>query len=90
MELGRLGGAIMGVCPVCNGFQRIEEKCPACQNTIEDQGRVMDYFDDYSPYMQIDLMKLEDGLQDDFEKGKCPHLLKCSQCGYEKTYLIKE
>ena len=80
----------MGVCPVCNGFQQINEKCPACQKKIEDQGRMMDFFDEYSPYMSIDQMKLEDGLPNDGKKGQCPHLLKCSQCGHEMTYLIKE
>jgi hypothetical protein len=50
----------------------------------------MDLFDDYSAYMPIDQMKLEDGYKEDFIKGQCPHLLKCDGCNYEVTYLIKE
>lgn len=80
----------MGVCPVCNGFQQLNLSCPACNETIEDKGRIMDFFDDYSPYMQIDQMKLEDGYPDDFAKQLCPHFLKCTHCGFEITFFIKE
>lgn len=80
----------MGICPVCNGFQQLDLSCPSCNKTFEDKGRIMDFFDDYSPYMQIDQMKLEDGIPDDNEQQLCPHFLKCSHCGYEITFLIKE
>lgn len=80
----------MGICPVCNGFQQLKLSCQACSQTIEDKGRIMDYFDDYSPYVQIDQMKLEDGYPDDYERQLCPHFLKCSHCGYETIYFIKE
>ena len=81
---------MMGICPICNGFEALELKCPKCGAKINDTGRLMDFFDDYSAYMPIDQMKLEDGYKEDFKKGQCPHLLKCDQCNYEETYLIKE
>nr|WP_295973446.1 hypothetical protein [uncultured Bacillus sp.] len=80
----------MGICPVCNGLKQLKLNCPSCNSSFEDMGRMMDYFDDYSPYMQIDQLKLEDGFPDDAKKGLCPHFLRCSHCGYEITYFIKE
>ena len=81
---------MMGICPVCNGFKKLELNCPKCGAAINDKGRLMDYFDDYSAYMPIDQMKLEDGYKEDFKKGQCPHFLKCDQCSYEETYFIQE
>ena len=81
---------MMGICPICNGFEALELKCPKCGAQINDTGRIMDFFDDYSAYMPIDQMKLEDGYKEDLIKGQCPHLLKCDGCNYEVTYLIKE
>lgn len=80
----------MGICSVCNGLTVLKVNCPTCREEMSDQGRVMDYYDDYSAYMPIDQMKLEDGQYDDFETQKCPHLVYCPQCGYEAAYLIKE
>jgi len=50
----------------------------------------MDYFDDYSAYMPIDLMKLEDGYSDDFKEGRCPHLYKCPHCHEDEVQFIQE
>lgn len=50
----------------------------------------MDYYDDYSPYMEIDLMKMEDGYPDTFKDHKCPHLFGCSSCLRNEVVLIKE
>ncbi|TKC18125.1 hypothetical protein [Robertmurraya kyonggiensis] len=80
----------MGICPICNGFQELQKECQSCGTSLEDSGRVMDYYDDYSPYMPIDLMKLEDGYPNDYEKHQCPHLLKCPQCGYDEIVFIEE
>ncbi|MCQ6273381.1 hypothetical protein JMM81_00135 [Bacillus sp. V3B] len=80
----------MGICSVCNGFKELKAQCPTCGGEMLDKGRVMDYYDDYSAYMPIDQMKLEDGQYDDFKTRKCPHLVSCLQCGYEAAYLIKE
>lgn len=80
----------MGVCPVCNGLTDLSKHCPSCGMKLEDNGRVMDFFDDYSPYMPIDLMKLLDGYASDFQNQQCPHLLKCSSCQHDEVVFIQE
>lgn len=79
----------MGICPICNGLNSLQAYC-SCGELFTDNGRVMDYYDDYSPYMPIDLLKLEDGYEQDFREQKCPHFLKCSACGQEKVVFIQE
>jgi uncharacterized Zn finger protein len=80
----------MGMCPLCNGFETMMLHCPSCGDFLEDNGKVMDFYDDYSPYMPIDLLKQEDGYSSDFELEQCPHLFKCNSCGYDQIKLIKE
>ncbi|MDZ5470172.1 hypothetical protein SM124_00285 [Bacillus sp. 31A1R] len=80
----------MGMCPLCNGFYEMQESCPSCGNQLEESGRLMDFFDDYSPYMPIDLMKLEDGYSLDFQEEQCPHVFKCPNCGYDEVKFIQE
>jgi len=80
----------LGMCPLCNGFTSLSPACPDCGGSMENTGREADYYDDYSPYMPIDQMKLEDGYPADFAKEECPHLFKCSNCGTGKVFLIKE
>ncbi|MRX71495.1 hypothetical protein GJU40_04810 [Bacillus lacus] len=73
----------MTVCPLCNGFSEEISQCPNCSSMMEDKGRFTDYFDDYSAYMDIDVMKLFDGMPNSLEKHQCLHLLYCSRCGHE-------
>ncbi|GIN62821.1 hypothetical protein J27TS8_28140 [Robertmurraya siralis] len=80
----------MGICPLCNGFQSVEQKCNICGTALVDAGKVMDFYDDYSPYMPIDLLKLEDGYSNDYKSEQCPHLLQCPQCGIDKVVFIQE
>lgn len=80
----------MTICPACNGFKPLYLECPTCHTAINDLGRIMDYYDDYSAYMPIDQMKLEDGLKNDLKNNECPHLVTCPQCGYQNIYLVKE
>jgi predicted RNA-binding Zn-ribbon protein involved in translation (DUF1610 family) len=68
----------------------IQEKCPSCGEVLQDQGRVMDYYDDYSPYMPIDQLKLEDGIPNDYQDKQCPHVFHCPSCGKEEVRLIEE
>jgi len=80
----------MGMCPLCNGFAHLNAVCQECESTMENKGREAEYYDDYSPYMPIDEMKLEDGYLNNYENGECPHLFQCSQCGYYQVIMIKE
>jgi hypothetical protein len=80
----------MSMCPLCNHFQSIEVKCPECGKEIADQGKVSDFFDDYSPYMETDELKLEDGYPNDFKNKQCPHYFYCDFCKQEVLYFIGE
>lgn len=80
----------MGVCPICNGFQEVEKTCSHCGNKLEDNGRLMDYYDDYSPYMPIDQMKLENGFPNDYRQEQCSHFFKCVKCGFEEVVFVQE
>lgn len=55
-----------------------------------ESGRLQDYYDDYSPYMDIDLMKMEDGFTDTYSGHKCPHLYRCPACANEEVMFIRE
>ncbi|WP_246234435.1 hypothetical protein [Bacillus aquiflavi] len=57
---------------------------------MNDKGRIADFYDDYSPYMEIDQLKMEDGFPTSFSNETCPHLYHCSSCSIDKMYLHKE
>lgn len=80
----------MSICPICNGFQSLVLSCQKCSFQLVDEGKMSDFYDDYSPYMEIDLMKLEDGYPENFATEKCVHLLRCSSCGEEQVYFVQE
>lgn len=80
----------MGICPVCNGLEQPIYQCQQCGSTLEESGRLMDYFDDYSAYMPIDLMKLEDGIRNDARNEQCPHVYHCPSCHHDQIMIIKE
>lgn len=77
------------VCPVCNGLEELKSTCTSCGNVVEDKGRLMDFYDDYSPYMPIDQMKLEDGYED-LAKHLCPHIVYCESCLREEVVFVQE
>ncbi|OEH92941.1 hypothetical protein [Bacillus solimangrovi] len=80
----------MALCPLCNQFRSISVYCSSCKVTMQDKGRIMDYFDDYSAYLSIDMLKMSDGITEDLEKEQCPHLFYCPSCNREKVHLITE
>ncbi|MGC4378039.1 hypothetical protein WD019_13985 [Fictibacillus sp. Mic-4] len=80
----------MSLCPVCNQLHTIPFYCPDCGNEAEDQGKLSDYYDDYSPYIDIDGLKLENGFPADHENHQCPHLYYCSTCRQELVNFISE
>lgn len=55
-----------------------------------DQGRLIDFFDDYSPYMEDEGMKLYDGIPDSGKHHLCIHLFHCPVCDYDTQITIKE
>lgn len=80
----------MSMCPLCNGLDSLQSSCSECGTVMVDEGRYLDYFDDYSPYLEIDGMKLFDGISDDQKNEQCPHVFTCSSCNTESVQLIKE
>lgn len=80
----------MSICPLCNGLYHLAVRCSYCHKQMEDQGKVTDYFDDYSPYMDADMMKLVDGYKETFAHHECAHLFYCPSCRHEEVKLVKE
>jgi hypothetical protein len=80
----------MFICPLCNQLSSITISCPTCHEGMDDQGRVMDYYDDYSAYSEIEDMKLEDGYADNNKRHQCVHYFYCSKCEKEQVEFIKE
>ncbi|BBU40584.1 MAG: hypothetical protein C6W58_16230 [Bacillaceae bacterium] len=80
----------MRACPLCNGFQQLHKYCSKCGGILLDAGKITDYLDDYSAYMEMDLMKLLDGKRDSLKNHQCIHLLYCSQCHEEEHAIIQE
>ncbi|MGA8941358.1 MAG: hypothetical protein WB502_01375 [Thermoactinomyces sp.] len=78
-------------CPVCNGFSSLgDQTCPECGGRLTDQGRFIDLFNDYSPYREIDDLKMTDGFSDDAEKHLCPHVLFCTSCKLSNITMVEE
>lgn len=71
----------MDYCGLCNGVSVENWSCSICFGTLNDQGKIYDFYDDYSPYMEIDLNKLADGDPDSTHKPECVHLFVCDTCG---------
>lgn len=78
----------MGYCGLCNGITFENQTCPICLGELSDQGRMYDYYDDYSPYMDIDLNKLADGDVESRDKPECMHLFVCGICGTQHELKI--
>lgn len=80
----------MFICPLCNGIHTKNISCPSCQQPLHDSGKVSDYYDDYSAYMDIDGLKLENGYPDDLKKRICFHLFSCTSCGHDQIVEVYE
>lgn len=80
----------MPICPICNGLRKIHMQCKKCGSEMIESGRIMDYYDDYSAYMDIDLMKMEDGYPETYANHQCPHYYRCPNCLSNEVIFIKE
>lgn len=72
------------VCPLCNGLYKVHKTCEVCQEPMEDQGAVVNYYDDYSPYLLDEITNNVDVVG----KDQCLHLFHCIKCGYEENFTI--
>ena len=77
-------------CPLCNGLTSITYLCTECQTNMEDMGKSVDYYDDYSAYLDTDIQKKTDGYSHSLEQNLCPHLLFCATCGKDQVIFINE
>lgn len=80
----------MFICPACNGFEVLSFSCPECEGEMTDRGRLVDYLDEYSPYLDDEGLKLVDGLKHSTDEHTCLHVLYCSQCETTSEYAIQE
>lgn len=80
----------MNICPLCNALQKTEVKCASCGKPLEDCGKLTDYFDDYSAYMEIDDLKKIDGFTTTLSEYQCAHLFFCTACNNGEVKLIAE
>lgn len=72
------------VCPICNGMAAYLLKCPICGHQMENRGMIQEFFDDYSPYLSMDItQRLDDAPQD-----QCVHLFYCKNCNHDKRMPI--
>ncbi len=90
MIVHNIGGIVMGMCPLCNGFDATQQTCTQCGSVVEEVGKVTDFLDDYSAYMDIDVLKLVDGDMNSYENSDCLHLFNCPVCKKETIYTVKE
>ncbi|MDQ0340332.1 uncharacterized protein YbaR (Trm112 family) [Caldalkalibacillus uzonensis] len=79
----------MWICPVCNGLESLTYTCPQCANPVDDLGKLSDYDEPYSPYREINDMKLSNGYPD-LVQHQCIHLLHCPNCKQEMQVALDE
>ncbi|WP_144462593.1 hypothetical protein [Siminovitchia fortis] len=78
----------MNYCRLCNGMPAENRACSICMGALKDQGKIYDFYDDYSPYMEIDLNKLVDGDPKSTQKPECVHMFICEACGTQQELKI--
>lgn len=76
-------------CPVCNGLREEDAACRYCGSKMEDTGRLENLFDDYSPYREIDHLRMTNGYLD-LQQGECMHLFFCNRCNRRDVRGIPE
>lgn len=72
------------ICPVCNGLNECDIECEKCSGEMTNRGRIAEYYDNYSSYLEMSLTEKIDGVPSD----KCVHLYACLDCNYDKRVTI--
>lgn len=72
------------ICPLCNGLKQYEVECEKCKEKMTHRGRIADYYDNYSSYLEMSITELIDGVQ----SNKCVHLFACPCCNHDKRIVI--
>lgn len=76
-------------CPVCNGLALIVACCSRCGTLLTDAGRLENNYADYSPYREIDDLRLTNNFPD-LNVSQCLHVLYCNQCQREEITGVSE
>ncbi|WDV47282.1 hypothetical protein PV797_06135 [Clostridiaceae bacterium M8S5] len=74
------------ICPMCNGVKELVVNCDVCGRKMIDKGRVVDYMDNYSPYLSSSITELVDGASCE----ECMHLFTCKSCNIDKQVAINK
>lgn len=77
------------ICPICNGLLPLQESCPVCGKAMEDHGPLTNFFGPYSPYREIDDLKMSNGFPDLVHR-QCIHVGYCENCKMEHLFFIQE
>ncbi|MFD2670669.1 hypothetical protein [Marinicrinis sediminis] len=80
---------MMYACPVCNGWNEMQEACPQCGQSLQDYGRTGDFYGPYSPYRPIDDIRLTNGIPD-VRLHQCIHTCYCAHCKHKVEITIEE
>lgn len=76
-------------CPICNGYYPLQQKCSRCDSSVVDEGRLDQLYGPYSPYREIDHIKLTNGYMD-ASQHLCIHVVHCPNCTHEELSFIQE
>lgn len=74
------------VCPVCNTLENVMVHCKECGAIMVDKGRICDYYDNYSSYLDFDITEKIDNV----DHSKCVHLYYCEDCNNDKRIAISK
>lgn len=77
----------MNMCPLCNGFSVAHYVCSVCGNEERDIGRLADYLDDYSAYVDIEVAN---AVIERINAQQCIHLFYCDACERDEIRSITE
>jgi len=77
------------ICPVCNGLTTLQAVCSECHHQLDDLGRVDDLWGPYTPYREIDDIKMSNGFED-IKEHQCIHIATCPICGKDHYIPVNE
>ncbi|UOQ46786.1 hypothetical protein MUN88_11830 [Gracilibacillus caseinilyticus] len=80
----------MYICYLCNGLERMSYDCAVCGANMLDGGKIVDYYGDYSPYMEIEDAQMVDGVPNSYGEHQCVHIGVCSACNHMEEIMVKE
>ncbi|WP_117170811.1 hypothetical protein [Paraliobacillus sediminis] len=80
----------MYMCPICNGFAKVNTICPSCNTEMDEKGRLIEQLGDYAPYLDNEGMKLFDGDSTSKTNHTCVHVFTCPTCEIEQVKSIEE